>query len=1230
MYSIFADDLCIYHDISPLENVKVINPVLTLEDSAAGSLTMTVPPTNVGYNFIKRMVTDIYVYKNGKEIWQGRVLNENADFYNNRVLYCEGELSFLNDSIQPQAVYHNFTVRGFFQALIDNHNAKVSDSKKFYVGAVTVTDPNDSLYRYTNFETTIECINDKLIDRLGGHIQIRKVNGKRYIDYLSDLPNTNSQVIQFGSNLLDFTRTWDLSDLATTIMPLGARLEENEIEALDSYLTVESVNHEAMVKGPSPLSFTSDGTALRDIIIHGSKNGAGSKTKNLFNKNDYDLQGLYPNATDGHVSISGESGATWARSLVLEVEPETRYIFSMESPSGGSKLNRNRMRIGCYPEYPRQLLMPEIVYDNIVRNGSTVYSIFTTGKETRYILVFLWVGSQNYTDEEIQETISSADIQLEKQSVMTISGSPPFTFRSYGKRLTDYFMFGNSSGLGDLDETSGKYIIPISIESKNILVNALESQTYNGITISVNEDKSIIVDGTADEDMTFYLHDGSHRVSNQILQTIKNDAYILTGSPEGASSETCYMAYLFKKTMTTSSQTVVVPSEGASIDNTEGNYRYFAVSINVKAGAQVNKLIFRPMLRKQGDEGTYEPQFSSTSQLTLDSPLYSGQKLTLADTGIDIKTGICTCTMKVNTSTQPVLMSIEGPIEPTGFVFSISYEPFGYKIQLVLRDSSGNVLFRNIFYSTKQLYSDQKITLSGTGKTAASVNGKNILTAYADELPGALEVRYNSVQGSPFVMSEDAVSNYGRIEKVVNWDDVTTPQALMRKAKQYLSQAQFDKMKIELSAIDLHYLNVNFEDVKLLDSIKVFSPPHGLDRFFPVSKLQIPLDNPGGSVFTLGTDINTSLTSSSSRANMDILNIIERLPKKSAILEEAKANATAIMNLSTKGYITITNDDNGSNALYVSNTRDYREATKFWKLCMDGFGYSGDGGRTFGLAMTMDGAIVADYITAGVLNGELLRAGSVTANAISQSFKDTITSDINNAKTTITQEFTAADGALRSAIERSISETYATKTSLQQTSDSITTEVSKKVNSSEFRTYMQQNYDSFLLGFNSNSSIIKIATTGIGFYNGEVNAANRVARLNRYGMELWRNGNRLGIIGTDGLVGYDSCRGLSFDLEYAGNYMSWCIKTSASDDVFTQVLAYSRGAPSYDHAGLQLGAPLYARGCEINNANLTQVRTNGSETFTGTKTFITAIRETENGIEWDGETFTIINGMFVN
>lgn len=472
MYSIYADDVCIYSDVFALESMKVISPKLTLEDNAAGSLTMKLPQKNVGYGSIARMTTDISVQKDGVEIWAGRVLSESMDFYNNRDLYCEGELAYFNDSTQPPAEFSGQSVRAYLEELIRIHNSKVGANRQFSIGAVTVVDDNFPTY-YTNNEKTVAILN-ALIEKYGGHMRVRKVGGVRYLDYLAEYPDTCSQIIQFGSNMIDFIKQWDSSEFATVIAPLGNRLDDSPIEALDAYLTVESVN-----------------------------------------------------------------------------------------------------------------------------------------------------------------------------------------------------------------------------------------------------------------------------------------------------------------------------------------------------------------------------------------------------------------------------------------------------------------------------------------------------------------------SGSMYVKSDEAFAAYGWIEKAVTWDDVSDPAVLLEKAKAYLSDIQFDNMELELSALDLHYLDVDVEAVKLLDEIRVISRPHGLDRMFPVTKLEIPLDSPEQTQFKLGTTVKTSLTSVNNQISAAILKKIDDLPKAHSILKEAKENATQIMNMATTGYITITKDDYGSETLYISNVRDYTKADKLWKWNMNGLGYSNDGGKTFGLAITMDGSIVADYITTGVLNADVIRAGTL-------------------------------------------------------------------------------------------------------------------------------------------------------------------------------------------------------------------------------------------------------------
>lgn len=240
MYQVLCDNLPLF-DLRD-ENLVLQSPKVDLQDNSAGSFEFTIFPKHPYYDSIQKMKSVIQVMDNEEEIFCGRVIDESIDFHNRKKVVCEGELAFFNDSIQRPAVYHNQTVRAYLQTLITIHNSQVDESKQFQIGSVTVVDNNDSLYKYTNWESTMQVIKTDLLDTYGGHLRIRKVNGIRYLDYLQDYPNTNTQVIEFGKNLLDFTKGIDVQDIATAVIPLGAKQEESAVEGLEERLTIASVN----------------------------------------------------------------------------------------------------------------------------------------------------------------------------------------------------------------------------------------------------------------------------------------------------------------------------------------------------------------------------------------------------------------------------------------------------------------------------------------------------------------------------------------------------------------------------------------------------------------------------------------------------------------------------------------------------------------------------------------------------------------------------------------------------------------------------------------------------------------------------------------------------------------------------------------------------------------------------------------------------------------------------
>lgn len=250
MYSIYiknnSSEVCIYNDAYVADDRKVSSPKLDLVENNAGTLTFKLPPSNIGYDQIERLSTEIIVKKKKKEIWSGRVLTIKEDFYKNKTYTCEGELAYLNDTTQEQVAYENIDTYNYFKALIDVHNSKARSDKQFSMGAVSVSETYESTY--TNYDSTLKYISDA-INQLDGYIHLRKVDGVRYLDCVaeSDRP-TSTQEIRFGKNLLDFTKSFDSTEFCTVVLPLGARLENSYgismsgIDGVDAYTTVEDVN----------------------------------------------------------------------------------------------------------------------------------------------------------------------------------------------------------------------------------------------------------------------------------------------------------------------------------------------------------------------------------------------------------------------------------------------------------------------------------------------------------------------------------------------------------------------------------------------------------------------------------------------------------------------------------------------------------------------------------------------------------------------------------------------------------------------------------------------------------------------------------------------------------------------------------------------------------------------------------------------------------------------------
>lgn len=466
--------------------------------------------------------------------------------------------------------------------------------------------------------------------------------------------------------------------------------------------------------------------------------------------------------------------------------------------------------------------------------------------------------------------------------------------------------------------------------------------------------------------------------------------------------------------------------------------------------------------------------------------------------------------------------------------------------------------------------------------------------------------------GVDYVYSQEAVKSYGWIFKTVKWDDVHVADNLLRKGKEYLSDIQFAQITLTVSAVDLHMLHVDMERIKVLDEIRVTSSPNGLDRFFPVSEMTIYLDKPSNNKLTLGTSYSKTSLSTKTESNMtSIKDKIDSLPNKSEILEEARENASQLIHSATNGHVVTTADEQ-----LIMDTADKKTARKLWRWNLNGLGYSKTGyNGTYDTAITMDGQIV----------GERLVGGSVTADKLSVSYKSSVEKQISDAIDdsndytddklksywTRVEVETAIkntkDAVLISAKETATSYTddklksYSTSAQIKVKTDSIESEVKKKLNSSELSTKIQQNASAVKIAWNNISKYIQFESGELRIYYSAVSSSQKlVSKFNYNGCHFYRNDYYVGKIGTNELQSDSSKKGLNFDLESNGAYMTWASKDSSSANVYTMKWTYvqkGKGWGNYTADELHAGCNVDMHGWTLKNPSFEGGGINGTLNF---------------------------------
>ena len=237
MYKVYSDGQLLYH--SKLESLKIFNPSLELELNKTGSFLFTLHADHPRHSLIQKLKSIITVYQDDFLLFRGRALEDEVGWHNEKAFSCEGQLAFLLDSVLRPFAFTG-TPAEFAAYVLTLHNSQVDASKQFTLGTVTV----EGLVTYdtTEYLTAKETLEKALLEPLGGYFMTRYEDGVAYLDYLASITLLAPQTIEFGKNLLDLKRVRKGADIATVIIPLGAKIKDEEGKDTETRLTIESVN----------------------------------------------------------------------------------------------------------------------------------------------------------------------------------------------------------------------------------------------------------------------------------------------------------------------------------------------------------------------------------------------------------------------------------------------------------------------------------------------------------------------------------------------------------------------------------------------------------------------------------------------------------------------------------------------------------------------------------------------------------------------------------------------------------------------------------------------------------------------------------------------------------------------------------------------------------------------------------------------------------------------------
>lgn len=294
-------------------------------------------------------------------------------------------------------------------------------------------------------------------------------------------------------------------------------------------------------------------------------------------------------------------------------------------------------------------------------------------------------------------------------------------------------------------------------------------------------------------------------------------------------------------------------------------------------------------------------------------------------------------------------------------------------------------------------------------------NIANIVTAifpYAKYTPEGEESEvYVSLKEKTLVHAGAADYAYKRCEIVdfsSEWESGTiiTEDMLRAKAETYLEKISTEPdINITLSYAQLKktkdYKNIQvMESVALCDTVTVRIDKLQIEATAKIVKAKYDSLKERYDTMEIGgvrTNLTKQLTATQQEVTESIKKNQTRAEQIKKQIEQTIVDVTAAITGNSGGYAVLYPEKNPQE-IYILDQPELSKAKNVWRWNLAGLGHSSTGvNGKFTTAITADGQIVADFITAGELTGSILRAGTVYAEALDVEYRNTVTKHADDA-----------------------------------------------------------------------------------------------------------------------------------------------------------------------------------------------------------------------------------------